>query len=77
LITRGTQIRRNGLTSQRMMKMKKIQIRHATTFTQGSKYRTCYCCGKIGHLSPECPDKNTTKKEDWHTKKAAQYYIWK
>jgi hypothetical protein len=26
-------------------------------------------------LSPECPGKNTTKKEDWHIKKAKQYYM--
>jgi hypothetical protein len=37
---------------------------NATSFAQGGKDKTCYCCGKIGHLSPECPDKNTIKKED-------------
>jgi hypothetical protein len=26
-------------------------------------------------MSPECPDKNTIKKEDWHIKKATQYYM--
>jgi hypothetical protein len=26
-------------------------------------------------LSPECPDKNKIKKEDWHIKKATQYYM--
>jgi hypothetical protein len=26
-------------------------------------------------LSPDCPDKNTTKKENWHIKKATQYYM--
>jgi hypothetical protein len=25
-------------------------------------------------LSPECPDKNTIKKENWHINKATQYY---
>jgi hypothetical protein len=34
-----------------------------------------YCCGKKGHMSPECPDKNSIKKEDWHNKKATQYYM--
>jgi hypothetical protein len=48
---------------------------NATSFAQGGKDKTCYCCGKKGHLSPECPDKNTIKKEDWHIKKATQYYM--
>ena len=48
---------------------------NATSFAQGGKDKTCYCCGKNGHLSPECPDKNTIKKEDWHIKKATQYYM--
>jgi hypothetical protein len=26
-------------------------------------------------VSPECPDKNTINKEDWHIKKATQYYM--
>jgi hypothetical protein len=47
---------------------------NATSFAQGGKDKTCYCCGKIGHLSPECPEKNTIKKEDWHIRKATQYY---
>jgi hypothetical protein len=29
------------------------------SFAQGGKDETCYCCGKKGHMSPECPDKNT------------------
>ncbi len=48
---------------------------NGSSFEQGSKDNTCYCCGKIGHLSPECPDKNKIKKEDWHIKKATQYYM--
>jgi hypothetical protein len=47
---------------------------NATSFTQGGKDKTWYCCGKAGHLSPECPDKNTIKKENWHINKATQYY---
>jgi hypothetical protein len=47
---------------------------NATSFAQGGKDKTCYCCGKIGHLSPECPDKNTIKQENWHINKATQYY---
>jgi hypothetical protein len=26
---------------------------------------TCYCCGKKGHLSPECDKKNTTPREQF------------
>jgi hypothetical protein len=37
---------------------------NATSFAQGGKDKTCYCCGKAGHLSPECQDKNTIKKEN-------------
>ena len=48
---------------------------NATSFAQGGKDKTCYCCGKAGHLSPECPDKNTIKQEDWHIKNATQYYM--
>jgi hypothetical protein len=47
---------------------------NATSFAQGGKDKTCYCCGKAGHLSPECLDKNTIKKENWHINKATQYY---
>jgi hypothetical protein len=37
---------------------------NATSFAQGGKDKTCYCCGKAGHLSPECPTKprSTIKK---------------
>ena len=34
---------------------------NATSFAQGGKDKTCYCWGKIRHLSPECPDKNKIK----------------
>jgi hypothetical protein len=47
---------------------------NATSFAQGGKDKTWYCCGKAGHLSPDCPDKNTIKKENWHINKATQYY---
>jgi hypothetical protein len=47
---------------------------NATSFAQGGKDKTCYCCRKAGHLSPECPAKNTIKKENWHINKATQYY---
>jgi hypothetical protein len=45
-----------------------------TSFAQvGKDKETCYCCGKKGHISPECPQKNTIKKEDWAFRKATVY----
>jgi hypothetical protein len=42
-----------------------------TSFAQGNaKSFTCFCCRKKGHISPECPEKNSRKKEDWAIKKA-------
>ena len=35
-----------------------------TSFKQtGSKF--CYCCGDPGRLSPKCPKKDTTPREEW------------
>ena len=35
-----------------------------TSFKQaGTKF--CYCCGDPGHLSPKCPKKDTTPREEW------------
>ena len=36
--------------------------------------KNCYCCGKKGHLSPDCPEKDTRKKSDWHMHKAVSAY---
>ena len=44
-----------------------------TSFAQAGKDKTCYCCGKKGHISPECPQKNAIKKEDWAFRKATVY----
>jgi hypothetical protein len=30
-----------------------------TSFAQVGKDKTCYCCGKKAHISPECPQKST------------------
>jgi hypothetical protein len=35
-----------------------------TSFAQNNKAQTCYCCGKKGHISPECPNKNSIEKKD-------------
>ena len=36
--------------------------------TKGKK--SCYCCGKEGHLSPDCPKQHTIDKKDWFMKRA-------
>ena len=44
-----------------------------SNFAQVNKDKTCYCCGKKGHISPECKEKNTRKKEDWAFRQAEQH----
>jgi hypothetical protein len=41
-----------------------------TSCVQKSNAQTCYCCGKKGHISPECLDKNSIKNKDWFIRKA-------
>jgi hypothetical protein len=48
----------------------------ATSFVQGGKDKTCYSCGSIGHLSPECPDKNKSKRKIGTSRKPGNT-IWK
>jgi hypothetical protein len=36
-----------------------------TSFQEGGKDKTCYCCGKKGHWSPDCSEKNTRPREEW------------
>lgn len=37
-----------------------------TSFAQlADGTRICYCCGKKGHWSPQCPEKDTRPKERW------------
>ena len=36
--------------------------------------KTCYCCGKKGHLAPDCPDREKIKKSDWYMYKAVSAY---
>ena len=35
---------------------------------------TCFCCGKKGHYSDNCPEKDTIAKEDWAVKKGMNLY---
>jgi hypothetical protein len=52
---------------------KTIDETKETSFAQDSTDKTCYCCGKKGHISPECREKNTLKKEDWAFRKGEQH----
>ena len=36
---------------------------------QDNKDITCFCCGKKGHYSDNCPDKEKIPKEEWAVKK--------
>jgi hypothetical protein len=33
----------------------------------------CYCCGKLGHKSPNCRSKDKTPKDEWAINKAQQH----
>ena len=34
---------------------------------------TCYCCGKKGHISPQCPEKDTRPRDKWIKKTVYQH----
>ena len=41
---------------------------------QGTKghEKLCYCCGKKGHLSPDCPERKNIQQQDWYVNKVLQ-----
>lgn len=50
-------------------KHNKKEEKKETSFAQTKKDYICYCCGKTGHCSPDCPKKNTRKPGDWGSQK--------
>ena len=36
----------------------------------GDKMYVCHCCGKKGHIAPNCPKKDEIQRKDWHVNKA-------
>ena len=43
-----------------------------TSFAQSGKKKYCYCCGKEGHLSPDCPKKDKIPRNKWAVHRAEQ-----
>ena len=41
------------------------------SFAQSENTKMCYCCGKTGHMSPKCPEKDKIPRVDWALRKAA------
>ena len=44
-----------------------------TSFTQNENTKMCYCCGKKGHMSPKCLEKDKITREDWAICTAEQH----
>ena len=36
---------------------------------------TCCCCGKKGHVAPDCPDKNKIPRSEWKAAKGMQMFV--
>ena len=70
----------NSITMHGQTKLKEKQnedddrstTTNETSFVQ-SGGTMCYCCGKKGHKSPQCPEKDTRPKDQWAIRKAEQH----
>ena len=38
------------------------------------KEKTCHCCGKRGHVAPDCPERETKPGNEWFMCKAVSAY---
>ena len=45
-----------------------------SSFKQQSNDIICYCCGKKGHISPDCPQKDTIPRSQWKAAKGLQMF---
>ena len=52
---------------------RKMEVKNDKTFAQSETefVKKCNCCGDPGHLSPECPEKNTRPASRWFRPKYA------
>ena len=41
-----------------------------TSFAQ--REPTCYCCGKKGHVAPNCDKRDSIPRSEWHVNRAMQ-----
>ena len=44
------------------------------SFAQQGKKPICYCCGKEGHYSDQCEQRDKIPRERWHANKAMSNY---
>ena len=44
------------------------------SFVQNDE-RKCYCCGKKGHISPDCPEVETQARNKWAIRKVEQHML--
>ena len=61
-------------TDRNQNKDKKEEEEEPITFSFMQMEGKCYCCGKQGHKSPDCQQKDKIPKEEWAINKLQQQY---